>query len=146
MLRFENDEIGFEVPDGWSDLSTTSYVLPELASNLTLTRSPVHSTATLAECQRDVLAALVATFPEIEIVERAVADDVVRLVVEWTCELGSLRQLVALALADGELWSLTASTPTIFRARSESQIDRAMRSFGRCASKANTEASEVSAR
>lgn len=132
VQRFQNGEIGFVVPDGWVDLSSTSFTFPEAASSLSLDRAPVAPAATLEQCEADVLAQLAAVFPEMEIVDRCLAQDgVVQLTIERMCDRVTLHHRIALLIADGALWSLAASTPTACLEETSSVIASAMRSFTR---------------
>lgn len=135
VQRFENGEIGFVVPDGWVDLSSTSFTFPETASSLALDRAPVAATATLEQCEVDVLAQLRAVFPEMEVLDRCLVENggtaVVQLTIERPCDGVSLHQRIALLIADGALWSLAASTPTACLDDTSAVIGNALRSFTR---------------
>lgn len=133
MSRFQNQEISFEVPEGWIDQSTTSFVFPEAATGVTLTSERARPGETLDGAVAALRVSLAALFPGFLVLRvrprRLGAAEGRELIVEWRHEIGQLRHVLVLALHDGQLWTLTASTPCARLAETEAAIARAIASF-----------------
>ena len=131
--RFQSTELAFDVPDGWTDDSRVSYVFPESATSISLTDGSAGPEATLAACEHQILLQLKHAFSTVRLLERrevavgAVAG--IQLTVEWTRPGVAFRTVVTFAIADGVLWTLSASAPQDKRDETDATIERAMRSF-----------------
>ena len=133
MGRFENHEIAFDIPDGWTDASLTSFVFPEAKTNIALAKRKAEVGIPIDAYTTSLVHALRQAYPDLAMIERrevrvgATVGE--QITVECDHTSARMRNIVVVALRGAELWSLAATIPVAQREAAEQVVTHALGTF-----------------
>lgn len=129
-LRYTSEEIAFDVPDGWTDRSTTKFVFPEVAADVSLSRTVGVRGMPLEVCAIVQLHRLRAKTPGLRVLDRRIEPGRwLQLTVEWREGGTRMHAVLRSMVVDDELWTLVARAPTSAADECGHVIERTMESF-----------------
>ena len=133
MRRVMNHEIAVDVPDDWTDASTTTFVLPETHADVSLTHMSGARGMPLDVCAQVLLHQLGAKHPEMQLVRRHIEPGRwLELVVEWLEDGAPVRSVVRSFVVDDRIWTLAARVPRAAVDEVNRVVERTMASFSAC--------------
>ena len=141
MARFENKELGFDVPEGWEDRSVVSFEAPRppgkmVGPNVTLMRIGKPRDQTLPAFATQQVASLAASLPKFELVEQrnitlgaANETPAVQVLFHWQHPDGALTQRVTMFVRGENVWSFAATSLRGDLEQTNALFDSILRSF-----------------
>ena len=133
MRRFTNHEIAFDVPEDWTDASTTKFTFPECSADVSLTYiggargMPLEVCAYVLQCQ------VRNAYQDVELVRRHIEPGRwVELVVAWSEDGAQVCAVVRAMIVGDQIWKLVARTPKSAVEETRLVVARTMASFATC--------------